>query len=239
MSETGNEKNALFKERLALSLKDVNNLSKLAKKAGVEYYTLMSYQRGEKPSDTKLSTATNLAKGLNISLDYLTGLIDEERPLYTPTPETESTPDKLLIDLLNIIKACNLKVENKPDLKTTKITVSNKAIWNFTRQAINASDERIKELAAICAKDLYFVKGKPISDEGLEMYRKNLFIYGHEIEEDDIQDFDSAVSALKEVMKYINEDNDDSVKEKSAEWEKTNGNPDAESKPEIYHLFFM
>lgn len=70
----------IFNER-AKNLREDLDLTQeyIAKKLGISRATVNRYENDK--YDLKLSYAIELAKIYNISLDYLTGLTDEKRPL--------------------------------------------------------------------------------------------------------------------------------------------------------------
>lgn len=67
-------------ERLADLRKDANmSQEELGKKLGITFYTVSSYEREKSTPDDAMKI--KIAKLFNISLDYLLGLIDDERPI--------------------------------------------------------------------------------------------------------------------------------------------------------------
>ena len=101
-------------ERLANLRKDKKlNQKDLADQLGISVYTVSSYERENSAPDDEMKV--NIAKFFNISLDYLLGLIDDERPIGGGRnfPIPDNLPSEAVTEIHEYIDYIKVKYKNK------------------------------------------------------------------------------------------------------------------------------
>lgn len=101
-------------ERLAELRKDRNLSQKdLAEKLKISTYTVSSYEREKSTPDDEMKI--KIAKFFNISLDYLLGLISDERPIGGGKPFVvpENLPPQAIKEIKDYIEYINSKYQDK------------------------------------------------------------------------------------------------------------------------------
>jgi len=97
-------------ERLADLRKDKGlKQIELAKKLGISLHTLSNYEREKSTPDDEMKI--EIAKYFNISLDYLLGLISDERPIGggKPLVVPDNLPTEAIIEIKDYIEYVKLK----------------------------------------------------------------------------------------------------------------------------------
>jgi len=100
-------------ERLADLQKDKKLCQKeLAEKLKISTYTVSSYEREKSTPDDEMKI--KIAKFFNISLDYLLGLISEERPIGGGKPFVipENLPPQAIKEINDYIEYIKAKYQN-------------------------------------------------------------------------------------------------------------------------------
>ena len=101
-------------ERLAELRKDKNLSQKdLAEKLKISTYTVSSYEREKSTPDDEMKI--KIAKFFNISLDYLLGLISEERPIGGGKPFVvpDNLPPQAIKEIKDYIEYIKSKYQDK------------------------------------------------------------------------------------------------------------------------------
>lgn len=101
-------------ERLAELRKDKKLSQKaLADKLGISIYTVSSYERNNSAPDDEMKI--KIARFFNISLDYLLGLINEERPIGGGIPLVlpENLPPQAVKEIQNHVEYIKAKYQPK------------------------------------------------------------------------------------------------------------------------------
>lgn len=101
-------------ERLAELRKDKKLSQKdLAEKLSISIYTVSSYERDNSTPDDEMKI--KIAKFFNISLDYLLGLINEERPIGGGVPLIlpENLPPQAVKEIRDYVEYIKAKYQTK------------------------------------------------------------------------------------------------------------------------------
>lgn len=136
------ENDLKFSSKLREVMND-NNITreKLAEKSGINLSALNTYLSNNNPALPSVAVASRIAKALDKSLDYLTG-INKSREIK---PDKNITPTVLLKNLARVIKDTNLKIELNNQNNTSILSSNNVNIYTFLSQLNNIANNLNQE----------------------------------------------------------------------------------------------
>jgi len=206
MENNTNTAENYFSHKVRNELKRQNiSRANFAEAAGIALNTLNSYLRNI-PVIPNILTAVEIAKKLNVSLDYLCGTNDTKE---ISVPKHISV-EILLKNLYQVINDTKLKISLDND-ETVILITKNRHIYRFMQTIL--WEDRNLNINSITStfRDLVVFNGELMDKATYKHYERRAYIYG------DITDNDR--ETLSEECHTI-------IEQRTCEWNDTNGEPE-------------